>query len=346
MSPRSIALLLVAVLGPTSPAVAADQAAAPRADVQRIEDAILGRASGQANRGRPESTRPPVRPEVERQTLPRPDVTRTDEPVVHLLAVADSNDPQIGAKVGEDARHVADLFEESFAQAGKRGRLRTRVVVGDDVTARGVLAAVRGLAVRPQDTVVVYFSGHGTVDGRDRHTLGLGSRDRLSGAAVLEAVAAHGPRLVVLLTDMCSNFSDRRSGEPVVTPGAARDLPRGRVIAWATVEHLFLAHRGVVDLTAAEPGFPAGVERWGRGSYFTNALLQLLTTPHPALVAGLDRNGDRAVQWSEVLPQLRAAAAARSRADRRPGESAERPQQAYARSLGVWAPTTGVALAP
>jgi hypothetical protein len=380
---RLIAALVLTAAG-FAPAVAAppSRTATPgesrTSSAERIEDAIRGRAGTRAEPpvrpskpdptyDPPRASRPappePARPDVARRPgkpqpefdgsapapsrsfSPRPDAARTEAPVVHLVAVAASNDRKIGPKVGDDARNIAALFEESFAAAGKHGQLRTRLILGGDTGSRSLLTAIRGLDVRPQDTVVVFFSGHGMMEGRGRHVLQLRPGDDLTTREVLDAMAAQNPRLSVLLTDVCSSYPGDREGHTEGSAGSPRDLPRGAVIPWATVEQLFLSHRGGVDVTAAEPGLPSRVEARGRGSYFTNALIQVLSAPHPAAVTGLDRNGDRALQWAEVLPQVRAVAAARDRADNRYRDRPVEPQQATARALGTWAPPAGVALA-
>ncbi|MBN9523221.1 caspase family protein [bacterium] len=295
---------------------------------------------------RPEVTRRPGKPELEpARPAAKAETPRTDAPVVHLLAVAASGTRDtVAKKVGDDARNLAALFEESFAAAGKSGQLRTRVILGSETTASNVRAAIRGLAVRPQDTVVVFFSGHGGLDPRGRHVLEMISVEDVTTREVLDAVAAHNPRLAVLLTDVCHNHIGRKGETPPTMPvGTPHDLPRGRVIPWATVEQLFFLHRGVVDVTAAEPGRPGRVETRARGSYFTNALIQVLTAPHGAATGVLDRNGDRALQWAELLPEVRAVAGTRDAADNRYRDKPEEPQRATARALGTWAPASGAA---
>jgi hypothetical protein len=301
---------------------------------------------------RPEVTRRPSKPDLEPTTPARPtaktETPRTDAPVVHLLAVAASGTRDtVAKKVGDDARNLAALFEESFAAAGKSGQLRTRVILGSETTASNVRAAIRGLAVRPQDTVIVFFSGHGELDSRGQHVLEMVSVEDLTTREVLNAVAAHSPRLSVLLTDVCHNHIGRKGeASPTMPVGSPHDLPRGRVIPWATVEQLFFSHRGVVDVTAAEPGRPGRVESRARGSYFTNALIQVLTAPHGAAAGALDRNGDRALQWAELLPEVRAVAGTRDAADNRYRDEPAEPQRATARALGTWAPPAEAALAP
>jgi hypothetical protein len=260
-----------------------------------------------------------------------------DAPRVFLLAVAESNDKAIGTKVAEDARNTIDLFEVSFEAAGRSQQLRTKLIAGDDLTSRNVLAAVRALPVRPQDVVVVLWSGHGDMtDGK--HYLSCGGGDKLSRDALVAALAARKPHLTVLLTDVCSSFPPGRTGPAVVPTTPDLRLPRGPVMPWATVESLFLLHAGVVDLTAAEPGTPAATSKTKPGSHFTNALLGALAAPHADLVRGLDRDGDRFIQWDELLPQVRGAAAA---SHQRENPAVKRPQHAYAWSLGEWKPVAG-----
>lgn len=315
--------------------------------------------------GRPTAPAPADEP---RPVPSRPAAPRSADAVVHLIAVGDSTDSQIGPKVADDARNTAALFEESFRAAGKADRLRVKLVLGREVTSSGVLAAVRGLDVRPDDAVVVLVSSHGSIDRGDRPGMDFGRGDRLPTADLLAAMAATGARLTVLLTDVCNGYSGapggaRRKAPPRGTPapppadeddaprprkptgdGGDRGTPRGgRVIPWATVEHLFLSHRGVVDITAAAPGQLAAVDARGPGSHFTNAVIEVLTTPHPSLVSALDRNGDRAIQWAELLPQVRTVAAARHRTAGGVGSGG--PQQATARALGTWAPAGRVAAA-
>lgn len=258
-------------------------------------------------------------------------------PRVHLLMVAQSKDKGIGKKVAEDARNVIGLFETSFEEAGRSSQLRTQLIAGDDLTSRNVLAAVRDLPVRPQDVGVVLWSGHGRMQG-GKHYLTCNHGDELARDTLLAALAARSPRLTVLLTDVCSSYYRGSTGPAVVPTTPDLPLPRGRVIAWETVQCLFLSHAGVVDVTAAEPGSAAAVSTSKPGSHFTNALLGTIAAPHDALVRGLDRDGDRNVQWDELLPQLRGAAAASYHRDN-PEE--KRPQQAYAWSLGEWKPAAG-----
>lgn len=262
-------------------------------------------------------------------------------PIVHLIAIGDSDVGDIGRYVGEDARNTTAAFQQAFEQAGKSHQLNSILILGGEVREKAIRRRIENLKVGPYDTIVLLYSGHGHTDQNQQHRLNFshdaGSMRRADMLALLKSKNA---RLTVLLTDVCSGYG-RNSALPVV-PSVETKQPRNlrpaQVIDWRTIDSLFLKHAGVIDITAAEPGYNAQVNFPNVGSHFTNALLDLLKVPYVDLVAGLDRDQDGAVQWDEVLPQLRGDAAQR---DTR--RAASRSQQAYAWSMGRWKPTGIVA---
>jgi hypothetical protein len=149
---------------------------------------------------------------------------------------------------------------------------------------------------------------------------------------LLAAMKAKNPRLMVLLTDCCSAGV---MGQSLVPTYKAHALPAGAVMEWNTVASLFLRHSGLVDITAAEPGFCGKLDRHKSGSLFTNAFIQVLKTPYADLVRHLDRDNDGQMQWDEILPQLRGLAA---QFDQQQNDGDV--QQAFATSLGIWMPFT------
>jgi hypothetical protein len=255
-------------------------------------------------------------------------------PTLHLVAFGDSNDPGLGPKLADDAHNIVSAFTRSFERAGRANQLRTHTLVGNDVSPARILATVERLAVQPQDTVVILGSCHGDTDihGQHRITLNAGILHR---RALLAAMNAKKPRLAVLLTDCCSSHENGTAGTHVVPTYRPQDLPAGETIDWRTLNCLFLSHSGVVDITAAEPGFKARVDAQS-GSLFTNALIRVLNTPWDRLVAGLDRDRDGHIQWDELLPQVRGLAARYE--EQQTGAAV---QQAYATKLGVWLPMVG-----
>jgi hypothetical protein len=213
--------------------------------------------------------------------------------------------------------------------------LKSRLVLGVDVTPENLLAMIGRLEVGPNDAIVILYSGHGEMQLGNHHVLTF-RHGYLTRIRLLEAVNAKRARLAVLLTDCCSAGIPGRAVVPEYEP---KDMPGGDVMEWNTVSALFLHHSGLVDITAAEPGFYGKVDAQKPGSYFTNALVRILKTPYAELVRQLDRDGDGQLQWDEALPQLRGLAARYDRArliEINHGDL--RPQQAYATSLGCWTP--------
>jgi Caspase domain len=259
-----------------------------------------------------------------------------DAPTVHLLAIGDSRDAGFGKKLEEDARHIVRTFEERFAKAGRTQQLRTALMLGKDVSANDVTAKIGQLKLAPADTLVVLYSGHGGTDPKTRkHYLTFTDGSRLARADLLGTMKARNVRLAVLLTDCCSGYGKNCGvrGRPVVPTYQPHPLPKGAAMEWATVDSLFLKHAGVVDITAAEPGFCGEIDKAKAGSLFTNALVRVLKVPYKHLVKELDRDRDGFVQWDEFLPELRAVGSQYMRAQNVDGR-----QEAYATALGNWQP--------
>lgn len=257
-------------------------------------------------------------------------------PIVHLISIGDSDVGDIGKNVAEDARNTVAAFEQAFAREGRSHQLNSMLILGEDVREAVILQKIAALNVRPQDTIVLLYSGHGISLQRDQHAVSFHHDPGLMRRAdLLAALKAKNARLTVLLTDVCSGY--RRGSEIPVAPSVSETQPRrlsaGSTIDWRTIDCLFLSHSGMVDITAAEPGYNARTSFPSTGSHFTNAFLEILKAPHSELVGNLDRDRDGAVQWDEFLPQLRGDAAQR---DLRP--AGDRSQQAYAWSLGRWTP--------
>lgn len=222
---------------------------------------------------------------------------------VHVVLLGDTRCPEIGAACGKD---FAGLRATLTAGLGKKAdRLTfhdlTAANPATDLawTAAEVFRHVRDLKLEGNDSVVLFHSGHGVITKKDfperTHYLGLAA-GAVSRWVLHEALRAHKPRALIVLTDCCSTFQPGRQ------PGA----PGGRAAVNATTaEHLFLRAVGEVSITAAEDGkgaFPSfkGDNPGGAGSAFTVALLRLLH----------DRR--TFTTWRELFPELRAATAAAS----------------------------------
>jgi Caspase domain len=251
-----------------------------------------------------------------------------NKPIVHVVAIGDLDvGGNFGAKVADDARNIIATFRDTFAKAGKADQLKPHLVLGKDVNPDHVLRLIHGLNVRPHDTLVVLYSGHGGMESRNNHILAF-HHGELEKNRLLSAMTAKNPRLTVLLTDCCSNGVEPKHVVPKYLP---KPMKNGAVMEWNTMESLFLRHSGLVDISASEPGFSAQLDHVKAGSLFTNALIRVLKTPQVDLIRHLDRDGDRWLQWDELLPELRALAAKYHREQYQSDR-----QQAFATSLGKW----------
>jgi hypothetical protein len=212
---------------------------------------------------------------------------------VRALLVIDTN-----TNLTEVVKISRDRMLELLRGSIPAANLDLVVFEGDQVTPENVLEHYRKLEVGPDDCLFFYFDGHGGWDRERGHVIGMGQPARLLYRSdLLAALKAKNAGLTVCLTDCCSNYLDaegaRRGRRPVPPVRPANALA-------PLVQHLFFQHRGVVDITAAEPGTYA----WGnadRGSMFTCALSGLLAkTP-----ADLDGDRDGFVTWDEFFKHLR-----------------------------------------
>ena len=148
---------------------------------------------------------------------------------------------------------------------------------------------VRNQQVNTHDTILVYYSGHGHIDRKNRHYLDLDVQNAASSllrSDLAEELSAKGCRLKMLITDTCSN---RVQTSPLIVQRAGTVVSRKR----RYTQDLFLKHSGFLDITAASPGEYA----WGNnqiGGYFTAALIESFT-------ASSDIDKDGFLSWKEIF---------------------------------------------
>ena len=152
---------------------------------------------------------------------------------------------------------------------------------------------IRNRQVTLEDTIFVYYSGHGHIDNKDRQYLDLDVQNAahsLLRSDLTEELSQKKCRLKILITDTCSN---RVHTSPPMAKSSATVVQRKRHY----IEDLFLKHKGILNITAASPGQYA----WGNnhiGGYFTTALIQSFT-------ASSDTNRDGFLSWKEAFTATR-----------------------------------------
>ena len=174
---------------------------------------------------------------------------------------------------------------------------------GQKTTQQGIIESwqvakwLANLRPKPEDTVFIYYTGHGEIDPFGTHELIFdpGVKDDTPDRAKLsQQLKEKRARLRMLITDTCSSPS--------------RDLPESALKPLAGVRErkrpnypsdLFLKHEGFLDITAASPGQFAIVHN-DLGGHFTIALLA------HGFTAAADTNNDDFLSWQETFKKTKA----------------------------------------
>ena len=166
----------------------------------------------------------------------------------------------------------------------------------DIIKSRQVVAWVENLTPAANDTIFVYYCGHGAIGSYDTHYLffddvnnDILTRDKLS-----RAVKGKPARLRILITDTCSN----RLSQEISDELFARYNVGIRTKARSYIEDLFLAHEGILDITAASPDQFA-IAHNELGGHFTSSLIS------QGFTAVADKNGDSFLSWDEAFTAAR-----------------------------------------
>jgi hypothetical protein len=207
-----------------------------------------------------------------------------------LLAIDSNTDREMAASVNQDRAHMQALLEENVPAA----RLHVDHLDGRKVTREAILKYYRELKAAPDEALLFFYAGHGTIDPKLGHCLQpqMGKTPLVPRAEIRKAMEDRGAGLVVLLTDCCSTYLPTK-------PVFMSRQPPPRVELHPVLRCLFFQHRGTVDITAAEEGMGAYSDDQ-HGGVFTRALVGLLEGE----LNNLDRDGDGFVSWKEFFPQL------------------------------------------
>ncbi len=198
---------------------------------------------------------------------------------IHLLVVADTNDPSIGESVKADLKAVPEVFRGNVPD----WQLHVETISGLWVRPERIVATIQRMNIQPaRDTIVFYYSGHGGYDQQAREHVLYPHRRPLAMRAVKAALEQARPRLAVALTDTCSTFVSGPMAAPIYPPPTRIS---------ASFKSLFLDPTGFVFVSSTKPGQEA---RGGPGGgFFTFTFLEYVHTNH-----------DRALSWSNVVANV------------------------------------------
>ena len=213
-----------------------------------------------------------------------------DAQTVHALLVIMDDDLEIGISVRQNLKRVRNFLDRlpgTKLEIYSAEEMRKT----NELKRQHILDWVKRCPAGAQDTIFVYYSGHGFSYSNKQHFLDL--RPGIHGFLLMRSelaaeLQAKQCRLKMLVTDACSNFVDTQLTANVKQYAALQSK------AQFYAKNLFLQHEGFLDINAASAGhFALGGD--DIGGFFTTALIERSFT------AESDTNGDRFLSWKEVF---------------------------------------------
>lgn len=145
------------------------------------------------------------------------------------------------------------------------------ILQGSQCTSAEIKKAVSSINANPNDTIVVYYSGHGGYD-QNGHFLAL-KGGRFYRKEIAKILTQKSVRLSVFVTDACNGYSGEVPQNQAGLAGAHAFTTDGMT----TFESLLMNHRGVIDINAADKD-QFGWSDTAIGGYFTFQFAKHLTS--------------------------------------------------------------------
>lgn len=259
---------------------------------------------------------------------------------LHAILVADlSPAAKWGAfrpNLEDDILHMQDMLEHG-CPVSRLAAEQYWLERNADSAPSTVLNAIAELRANRNDTILIYYTGHGGLDNRGSYFHMAGGK--LYRDEVIAAAKEHGTRLVVLLSDCCNSRDD----------GRAETAPRAghfeRDDYSPLFQSLFVDPKGVVDVNACGPSEsafflpPPKQDGDEMGSLFTTAMTRWAKEKNEDRSSWDELLGDVGVQvhlmFREAYPEGIAAAK---------GAAVQRDQNVFARSYPGMPSNKGVRL--
>lgn len=210
---------------------------------------------------------------------------------VYVVYAALTDDASIGRFIQLNVPSFESMIETQI----RPGRIGSFIkLTGADCTAEKLVTTIEALQVGANDTLFVFYEGHGayngnapTTDPTQGHFLALPDRILLR-SELLECMRTKNPRLQVLLSDCCNVESFLIVPEKAVFEQLTLDV-RG----WTGLEDLLLSYRGEVDGTASSRG---------EFSWFSSDVGGWFTTSFLAKTYAV--SGQHSLQWKPTWEEL------------------------------------------
>lgn len=238
-------------------------------------------------------------------------------PRIHALLILLGNDIKIRQSVKQNESHMKNLLRQASHHAKVHLTVMTSIgVLTGEVTTmelsdgrrnddsnlveQGLIEGhqvsnwLKNLRSGEDDTILIYYNGHGIMQGfDDKHILNFDRQtgDKIIRAELRKELEEKEGSLKMLITDTCSN---RAVTSEVVanTPNYLANVDQR--IKPSYIKNLLLQHAGILDITAAQPGQYA----WSDpdiGGFFTSGLFQSITDK------SADTNQDGFLTWQEIF---------------------------------------------
>ena len=239
---------------------------------------------------------------------------------VHALLIILGNDSNIRESVEKNEEKITNMLKQlsyrcnvhltlMYSKGEREGSIISQKMYvkggsqesaketpADIIKSRQVVEWLENLKPKSEDTIFVYYNGHGEIDSFNTHSLifdpGVRSdtpdRDKLS-----EKLKQKPARLRMLITDTCSSPSEDLSDD-TFAKFSVEVRPRAR----SYLQNLFLEHEGFLDITAAAPGQFA-IGNSDLGGHFTSALLS------QGFTAAAMTGKDDFLSWQEAFEKTK-----------------------------------------
>lgn len=174
---------------------------------------------------------------------------------VHVMVVGDTNDAKIGSAVKTDIRLFDKLVTDLRSIASSNGySLKTHIMIGNDCSPSYVNNAINSLSAN-NDIIIFYYTGHGGRSHKDDATsrfprMCLGSRyadQWIKVSDCLDRLRAKGPKFILMITDCCNSYYDRKSSDQSATLYKFSGN-------YDVLRKLFFESTGYASITGASPG--------------------------------------------------------------------------------------------
>lgn len=221
---------------------------------------------------------------------PQPELKR-----LRVLMAIDTYAPRLQEIVPRDKALMLKMLEEGLPP----NRYTLDILENGNDTPTKILHYYANLETGPDEALLFYYVGHGGMtdkdhiltiegDGKSQYTYGGVRYYRLNRKAVVNAMRAKQPGLVIVLTACCSSYIPERGQRDLA--GSLGAAPPQKIVPTEirpVIRSLFFEHRGVVDITAAAPGDPAiGFPKMG--TIFTSNLVGLALNADPRQFGATD----------------------------------------------------------